>query len=76
MVPGKVKSEVCKYRNQKDLIIVDYCSRFIELINFQDLARKALMFEFRNVFAYHALLYVQHTDNTHSFNSQEFHQFI
>ena len=64
----KLGADVCEYKNQQYLVIVDYYSRFIELV-------KTLIFTFRNVFARHGLPYVLRTDNARSFNSQEFHQF-
>ena len=66
----KLGADVCEYKNQQYLVIVDYYSRFIELVHLPDLTSKTLIFKFRNVFARHGLPYVLRTDNARSFNSQ------
>ena len=63
----KLGADVCEHKNQQYLVIVDYYSRFFELVHLPDLTSKTLIFKFRNVFARHGLPYVLRTDNARSF---------
>ena len=64
----KLGADVCEYKNQQYLVIVDYYSRFIELVQLPDLNSKTLILKVSTVFARYGLPYILRTDNARSFN--------
>ena len=71
----KLGADICEYNKQQYLVVVDYYSRFIELLHLPDLTSKTLVYKFKNLFARHGLPYSLRTDNARSFNSEEFLKF-
>ena len=71
----KLGADICELDKQQYLVVVDYYSRYIEVVHLLDLTSKTLIYKFKNLFARHGLPYELRTDNTRSFNSKEFLEF-
>ena len=68
-------ADVCEYKKQQYLVVVDYYSRYIEVLHLPDLTSRTMINKFRNQFARYSILYKLRTNNASSFSSEEFHSF-
>lgn len=72
----KVAADIFQFQSESYLLIVDYYSKFVEVVNLnQDLTSKNLINKFKSVFARFGIPKVLMTDNASNFCSLEFKQF-
>ena len=71
----KLGADICEFNKQQYLVVVDYYSRYIELLHLPDMTSKTLVYKFKSVFARHGVPYCVRTDNARSFKSEEFARF-
>ena len=71
----KLGADICEHKKQQYLVVVDYYSRYIELIHLTDMTSRTLIFKFMSLFARHGIPYSLRTDNARSFKSEEFLRF-
>ena len=71
----KLGADICEHNKQQYLVVVDYYSRYIEVMHLPDLTSRTLVYKFKSLFARHGVPYCLRTDNARSFNSEEFARF-
>ena len=71
----KLGADICELDKLQYLVVVDYYSRYVEVVHLPDLTSKTLIYKFKNLFARHGIPYELRTDNARSFNSKEFLEF-
>lgn len=72
----RIGADLCEYKGQKYLVVVDCYSRYIELVHLPTTTSKFVINKLKALFARHGLPRTMMTDNGPQFSGAEFHQFM
>ena len=70
-----VGADICELKGQNYLIMIDYYSRYLEILLLCRLTSQVVIAKFKSVFAHHGIPETVVTDNGRQFTSSEFQRF-
>ena len=71
-----VDVDICEFKGQNYLIVIDYYSRYLEILLLSRLTSEVVIAKFKSVFAHHGIPETVVTDNGRQFASSEFQRFV
>lgn len=71
----KVAADICDFKGQQYLILIDYYSRYLEIAHLPRITAEVVVGRMKNIFAHHGIPEAVITDNGRQFTSSEFQNF-
>ena len=71
----KVATDLFEYQQTQYLLIVDYLSRYIEVLKLNSTASSEIIHQMKRIFAHHGIPQTVISDNGPQYSSQEFRHF-
>ena len=70
-----VGADICDFKGQNYLVVIDYYSRYLEILLLSRLTSEVVIAKFKSIFAHHGIPETLVTDNGRQFTSGEFQKF-
>ena len=70
-----VGADICEVKGRNYLAVIDYYSRYLEILFLSSLTSEELIVKFKSIFAQHGIPETLVTDNGRQFISREFQKF-